>query len=107
MSPPQPPIKVEVMPRAIRIVGLVAWICKSRAKGASFCQVDRISPVVRSSPWSTSGSHVCSGARPTFKERARIAMVVARGWDICKISHCPVSHALVVLANRRVAAPVA
>ena len=55
----------------------------SRAKGASFCQVDRMSPVVRSSPWSTSGSHVCSGARPTFRERARITIVVARGWDIC------------------------
>lgn len=36
-----------------------------------------------------------------------MAIVVARGWDICRMSHWPVSHALVVLANRRVAAPVA
>lgn len=63
--------------------------------------------MVKSNPCSTSGSHVCRGARPIFRERARMAIVIAIGWDICRISHWPVSHALVVLANRRVAAPVA
>lgn len=36
-----------------------------------------------------------------------MAIVVATGCDRCKISHSPVSQALVVLANRIVAAAVA
>lgn len=51
--------------------------------GASFCQVDRISPVVRSSPWSTSGSQKCIGAIPTFSPRANIEMAAAVGWESC------------------------
>lgn len=47
------------------------------------------------------------GASPIFRERARIIRVVGRGWVIRQIFHCPVSHAFVVLAKRRVAAAVA
>lgn len=76
-------------------------------RGASFCQVDKIRPVVRSRPWSTSGSQEWVGARPIFRARARVIMVVGRGWHICRMSHCPVSQALVVLANSSMAAAVA
>lgn len=77
------------------------------ANGASFCHVERISPVIRSSPCRTSGSQACRGARPIFRARAVMAIEVIMGWAICCSSHCPVSHALVVLANRSMAAAVA
>lgn len=51
----------------------------SRANGASFCQVDKIKPVVRSRPCSTSGSQKCKGASPTFNASPIIAMVAAVG----------------------------
>ncbi len=34
-------------------------------------------------------------------------IVIGRGWDICWMSHCPVSQALVVLAKSNMAAAVA
>jgi len=55
-SPPQPPTSVERRPRVMRREGLAEDIWRMRAKGASFCHVDRISPVVRSRPCRTSGS---------------------------------------------------
>lgn len=82
-------------------------IWTSKIKGASFCQVERISPVVRVSPCSTSGSQVWRGAKPSFIDKAMIARVVGMGWVISWISHCPVSQALVRLANSKVAAAVA
>lgn len=50
LSPPQPPTRVEVRPREIMSAGVegVSWVI--RAKGASFCQVERIRPVVKSKP---------------------------------------------------------
>lgn len=45
--------------------------------------MDKISPVVRSSPWSTSGSQECVGARPILSARARRIIVMGRGWVIC------------------------
>lgn len=74
---------MDVSPSAMRSVELAGWICRRRAKGASFCQVDRISPVVRSNPCRTSGSQECRGARPTFRARARVISVTGRGCDIC------------------------
>uniref|UniRef100_A0A0E9UAF2 Uncharacterized protein n=1 Tax=Anguilla anguilla TaxID=7936 RepID=A0A0E9UAF2_ANGAN len=47
--------------------------------GASFCHVDKISPVVRFRPCRTSGSQKCIGANPTFSPRARIVIVVSMG----------------------------
>lgn len=64
-------------------------------------------PVIRSSPCKTSGSQVCSGASPIFRARAIIIIVEGMGWVICCSSHCPVNQALVVLANRSMAAAVA
>ena len=75
--------------------------------GASFCHVDRTRPVVKSRPCSTSGSQKCIGARPTFSPRARIVTVVVMGCDSCWISHCPVTHALDVVAKSINAAAVA
>lgn len=50
-----------------------------RAKGAIFCQVERISPVVRSSPCRTSGNQAWRGARPTLRARARVIIVTGKG----------------------------
>lgn len=58
------------------MVGAI-WI--TSAKGASFCQVDRINPVVRSKPCRTSGSQKCMGAKPSFRARAIITIVAAAG----------------------------
>lgn len=63
----------------VRIVWSWVGICSKRAKGASFCQVERIKPVVRLRPCKTSGSHVCKGASPIFRARAKIIIVVGRG----------------------------
>lgn len=47
------------------------------------------------------------GASPIFNAKAVTAMEEAMGWESWVISHCPVIHALVVLANRSIAAAVA
>lgn len=47
--------------------------------GASFCQVERIRPVVKLRPWRTSGSQAWKGASPIFRARARVARVTERG----------------------------
>ena len=52
-------------------------------KGAIFCHVETISPVLRLTPWITSGIHVCIGARPSFSKRAKVIIEVKRGWDMC------------------------
>jgi len=51
--------------------------------GASFCQVDKIRPVVRSKPCRTSGSQACRGASPILRAKARVTIVIERGSDIC------------------------
>lgn len=94
-------------PRRISISELVGCSWRSNAKGASFCQVDRMRPVVRSNPCRTSGSQAWRGAKPSLRARARVIRVIGRGWVICWISHWPVNQALVVLANRSIAAAVA
>lgn len=71
------------MPKIIRIDKEGALIWSRSAKGASFCQDDRISPVVRSRPCRTSGNHACIGAKPIFNARAVIIREVGRG---CVIS---------------------
>lgn len=83
----------------------MSWVI--RANGASFCHVERIKPVVRSRPWSTSGSQKWTGARPSLRARAMMTAVVARGCESWRIFHSPVIQALVVLANRIRAAAVA
>lgn len=50
---------------------------------------------------------MCNGASPIFRERAKMIIVVGTGWVIRQTFHCPVSHALVMLANSIVAAAVA
>ena len=77
------------------------------ARGASFCQVDKIRPVRRSNPCSTSGIQKCIGANPILSARAVIIIALAMGFDILFISHSPVTQAFVVLANRIMAAAVA
>ena len=69
--------------------------------------MERIRPVIRSSPCRTSGSQVCRGASPIFRAMAAIIIAERMGWVICCSSHCPVSHALVVPANKIIAAAVA
>lgn len=101
-------MRVDEMPRAVRRRGSTAWaVCTMRAKGASFCQVHKISPVRRSSPCNTSGIQKCIGASPIFSAKAIITMVAATGLDMLLISHSPVIQAFVVLANMIIAAAVA
>lgn len=98
---------MDEIPRKVSSSGLFGCSWSSRANGASFCHVDRMRPVVKSSPCRTSGSQACRGANPIFRARAMVIIVDGTGWVICWSSHCPVSHALVVLANRSIAAAVA
>lgn len=41
--------------------------------------MDKISPVVRSRPWRTSGSQECMGASPILRAKARVIIVVGSG----------------------------
>lgn len=81
LRPPQPPTRVDVRPRKIKRAGVVELSWVMRAKGASFCQVERINPVVRSRPCSTSGSQKWVGASPTFSARAIVTAVAGRGCE--------------------------
>lgn len=74
---------MDASPRKINRFEFAGCICRRRANGASFCQVDRMRPVVRFRPCSTSGSQECKGARPSFRARAIVIIVTGRGWDIC------------------------
>ena len=105
--PPHPPTTVEVRPKKMSSVGTVEFSWKISAKGASFCQVDRIIPVVRSKPCRTSGSQKWVGASPTFNASAMVTTVVVSGWESCRMFHSPVIHAFIVLAKRIMAAAVA
>lgn len=42
-----------------------------------------MSPVVKFNPWRTSGSQECRGARPSFRARAMVIIVMGRGCDVC------------------------
>lgn len=79
LRPPQPPTKVDVRPRKISSAGVVGMSWVIRAKGASFCHVERIKPVVRSRPWSTSGSQKWAGASPSLSARAMVMAAAGRG----------------------------
>lgn len=41
---------VERSPKMTRIIGLAGWIWRRSENGASFCHVDKMSPVVRFKP---------------------------------------------------------
>lgn len=71
----------------------------SRVKGASFCQVDRISPVSRGSPCSTSGNQKCIGATPIFSARAIVIIGADKLFDSSIVFHSPVIQALLRVAN--------
>lgn len=99
---------MEVSPKAVNSMGSIAcavWIM--RISGASFCQVERIRPVKRSNPCRTSGIQKCMGANPILSAKAVMIIVLAMGFDMLLMSHCPVIQAFVVLANRIMAAAVA
>lgn len=63
--------------------------------------------MVRSRPWRTSGSQKWVGARPILSASARVTSVRGMWWVTWRMSHCPVSQVLVVLAKRSTAAAVA
>lgn len=98
---------MEASPSEIRRVGVVVLSWVISAKGASFCQVDIISPVVSVNPWRTSGSQKCIGAKPNLIARAIVIVEAGRGCESSRTFHSPVIQALVVLANRIIAAAVA
>lgn len=62
-----------------------------------------IRAVLIGDPCRTSGSQKCSGASPSFIDRAIVNMMQADWLVSWKISHVPVDQALIVLENRMVA----
>lgn len=78
---------MDVRPSRIRKSALFGCIWRIRANGASFCHVDRIRPVVRSSPCRTSGNQAWTGARPILRASAIVRIVAGNGWASCWISH--------------------
>lgn len=99
---------MDVIPSSVSNNGSIVcavWIIS--ANGASFCHVDKISPVVRSNPCRTSGIQKCIGASPIFSAKAIINIVLAMGFDKSLMFHSPVIQAFVVLANKIIAAAVA
>lgn len=69
--------------------------------------MDRIRPVSKSNPCRTSGIQKCIGASPILSARAAANIVLAMGLERLLMAHSPVIQALVVLANRIIAAAVA
>lgn len=49
----------------------------------------RISVLLRSTPWITSGIHACNGAIPSFIARARVIMAVGIGVETFWSTQCP------------------
>lgn len=49
--------------------------------------MERIRPVGKVKPCSTSGNQACMGANPNFRASAIEIIVRGRGWAICEISH--------------------
>lgn len=76
-------MKIEVMPRAISRGELGVWIWVRIAKGASFCQVAKMTPVFIVKPWRTSGCQEWRGASPILRAKARVTRVRGSGWFVC------------------------
>lgn len=62
---------IESTPIIISKCGTLNSICRMRIRGAIFCQVEMINPVLKLTPWRTSGIQRCRGARPSFSPRAK------------------------------------
>lgn len=75
-------------------------VMKNSVMGGNFITVDRRRPVIRGDPWSTSGNQKWNGTSPSFIAMADVRIKHDVGWVIWVMSHCPVCHALVMLANR-------
>lgn len=98
--PIHPPRATDRIAMMVSIVGLSEWeVMNSRAIGGSFMTVDRISPVVRGAPCSTSGNQKWNGTSPSFIERAAVRTRHDSGWVSWVMSHCPVCQALVIPEN--------
>ena len=100
-SPPNPPTITDRDPIIVR-VSMEAWfhVRRSRAIGASFCQVIMINPVLNDVPCRTSGSQKWAGASPNFIARAIVRSVWAKGSSSCRMPHWPVAWAFITLENR-------
>lgn len=101
LIPPQPPIRVDSNPNVSIRWRLVVWeIWISKAIGAIFCQVDKISPVWSVLPCRTSGSQKWNGATPSFIIIAMDKKIAGISCMLVLMAHSPVSQALIVLENR-------
>lgn len=58
-------------------------------------------------PCITSGNQECIGTSPSFMEIANVNRAAACWFCRCIMVHCPVVHALSMLANRIIAAAAA
>lgn len=76
--PPHPPVIVD-RTAIVRSTEVFREFCVkyNSDRGASFCQVAMIRAVFKVEPWSTSGSQKCSGASPSFIDRAIVSIMLA------------------------------
>lgn len=91
---------MEATAKKVVRAGFTGATWQSKMNGASFCHVDKMSPVVKSSPWRMSGSQAWTGARPTFRARAIVRKAAGRGWKSNPICHCVVRQAFNMVAKR-------
>lgn len=91
MSPPQPPIAMDIIAIVVsrgRLIDWITWVIIEI--GAIFCHVSRINPDIRGVPWVTSGTHRWNGANPIFIARAIVSIRDGIGARGLVRSHCPV-----------------
>lgn len=102
LSPPQPPIAIDISDITKRISVLMSGIIMYRTdSGASFCHVNRISPDISGIPWVTSGTQKWNGDSPSFIVRAIVIIIDAVGLINFIIDQCPVYSRLVIAAIMR------
>lgn len=91
--PPHPPTAIDRSEKIIRILVFIAGLIMYRIdKGASFCHVRRISPVIRGIPWVTSGTQKWKGAIPSFIASAitisvddkKLFKFITNQWPVCR-----------------------
>lgn len=99
-SPPQPPTRMDsmdIVSRIFRLIECEIWYRIER--GASFCQVRRISPDDRGMPCVTSGTQKWNGDRPSFMVRAKVIIVEAVGLRVFMTVHWPEWRRFMMMAS--------
>lgn len=92
-KPPHPPTAIDRSEKVIKILAFIVGLIIYRTdRGASFCHVRRISPVIRGIPWVTSGTQKWKGAIPSFIINAMVISTddvelvnsIIDQWPVCR-----------------------